>query len=142
TGPGATQQLVVLARYSDGTTEDVTDRCLFSSSDNGVAQVNSSGMATAVGQGETPVMVRCGGRVAVAVIGATTQPPQPATAYPDIRSEHRTTQRVRDTEPPRAYPTSNPVDECVYPKLRALHIRPSPLCSDEAFLRRAYLDLI
>ena len=41
--PGAEQQIVVRARYSDGRVRDVTRWTRFSSSDEGVASVNDSG---------------------------------------------------------------------------------------------------
>src|SRR5262249_11919759 len=37
-------------------------------------------------------------------------------------------------------PRSNYIDDLVNAKLQALRIPPSPLCTDEEFIRRAYLD--
>lgn len=119
-GAGQKQQLVVLAKYSDGTTEDVTHVCLFSSNDEGVAEVDRGAEVTAVNQGEAPIMVRYAGLLATALVGVTTQPEIPG--FPRIASD-------------------NLVDRFVFPKLQALHIQPAPLCSDEEFLRRAYLDV-
>ena len=39
-------------------------------------------------------------------------------------------------------PESNFIDREVFAKLRTLRMNPSPLCADEVFLRRAYLDLL
>ena len=49
---------------------------------------------------------------------------------------------------PKAFPTllasappANYIDELVATKLRNLRIEPSPICSDEVFLRRATIDI-
>ncbi|MBM3459653.1 MAG: DUF1549 domain-containing protein, partial [Armatimonadetes bacterium] len=118
--PGETQQLVVLVRFSNGEERDVTEQATFASNDEGVATVDSGGIVTAVGQGEAPILVRWAGLVTAAVVGATTRAP------------------VRDFP---AVHTANPVDRWVFPKLRALRVRPSEPASDSEFLRRAYLDL-
>jgi hypothetical protein len=39
-------------------------------------------------------------------------------------------------------PSHNYVDDEVFAKLRAMRMQPSELCSDNVFIRRAYLDLI
>src|SRR5207237_4296785 len=39
-----------------------------------------------------------------------------------------------------ASPRHNFIDDLVLKKLQALHIPPSPVCTDSEFLRRAYLD--
>src|SRR5262249_35822337 len=41
-----------------------------------------------------------------------------------------------------AVPEANAIDHHVFAKLRALHLLPSPLCSDSVFLRRVYLDTL
>src|ERR1035437_10350947 len=46
---------------------------------------------------------------------------------------------------PKPFPklaANNRIDELVYNKLKAMGVPPSPLATDEAFLRRAYLDAI
>lgn len=117
---GETRRLQVLARYSDGAAEDVTSLSLFQSNDSGVAEVDSSGLVTAAGDGEAAVMVRYAGAVTAAVVRAAMRPPV------------------------RGFPASpqHPVDRHIYARLKALRLRPPPLCSDEEFLRRSYLDLI
>src|SRR5207248_7806537 len=52
------QQLAVVARFADGTTRDVTDLAVFSSSDERVAEVSDAGLAERKGFGETSVLVR------------------------------------------------------------------------------------
>ncbi|MBN8217059.1 MAG: DUF1553 domain-containing protein [Spirochaetes bacterium] len=44
-------------------------------------------------------------------------------------------------EKPGAVPKANKIDELVFSQLDALGIKPTYLCSDEVFIRRAYLDL-
>src|SRR5438132_9519604 len=39
-------------------------------------------------------------------------------------------------------PCNNYIDEHIFAKLRTLRMNPSELCSDEVFVRRAYLDLL
>jgi len=120
TRPGERQRLRVLARYSDGRSEDVSGWCVFSSGDDSVAQVDAQGVVTASGQGEAPILVRYAGLITAAVVGATNGPP--VADFPKIAAE-------------------NPVDRYVYAKLRALRLRPAAPCSDAEFLRRASLDL-
>src|SRR5262245_5054117 len=43
---------------------------------------------------------------------------------------------------PSSKATSDAIDRLVLARLESLGIRPSPRCSDEVFLRRAFLDLI
>jgi hypothetical protein len=52
---GARQQLAVRAKYSDGTAADVTRWVKYSSSDEGVATVDDSGLVTMNGSGEAAV---------------------------------------------------------------------------------------
>lgn len=117
---GETQRLVALARFSDGTTQDVTAQATFVSNDEAVATVDGTGRVTAAGSGEAPILVRWAGLVTAATVGAVSYP-----AVPDFP----------------VVPESNPVDRFVFSKLRALHIPPAPPASDAEFLRRAALDL-
>jgi hypothetical protein len=57
------------------------------------------------------------------------------------------TARIIFLEPDPGFTWSNPpehndIDRHVFAKLRLLRMDPSPLCSDEEFLRRAFLDVI
>ncbi len=49
---------------------------------------------------------------------------------------------VRATEPPRDAAPQNKIDELVLARLAQLGIEPAEPCTDEVFLRRAYLDVI
>ena len=57
-GEGATQQMTVLAHYSDGTTRDVTPLTVFQSSNDVSAAVDEKGLVTAGPRGEAFMMAR------------------------------------------------------------------------------------
>jgi hypothetical protein len=57
-GEGATHQLTVRAKYSDGTDRDVTHLSVFMSSNDNSAKVTESGLITANQRGEAFVMAR------------------------------------------------------------------------------------
>jgi len=119
--PAHTQQLCVLAHYSDGTTRDITSLAVFTSSDEEVASVTEGGLVVGNDRGETAVIVR----------------------YLEfIESTFITF--VRDIEgfEWKQPPSNNYVDDLVYEKLKQLKYLPSGLCTDEEFLRRVYLDVI
>jgi hypothetical protein len=121
TTKGATLPLKVTALFSDGSREDVTALSVFSSNDDAVLKVSPAGLVTAQGgTGDAAIMVRYAGQFAGPVYGAT--------------------MHVPSTTP--AAPPTHPVDRAIYAKLRQLNIAPSSLCSDEEFIRRAYLDII
>lgn len=62
----ASQQLTATARFSDGTSRDVTGLAVFESNDKAMAEVTDSGRVTASGlPGRVAVMARYQGRVAV-----------------------------------------------------------------------------
>lgn len=112
----------VVATWSDGRQEDVTDLARFQSNNEGLASVDESGTVTA-GQspGVAAIMVSYLGQVDTLHVVI---PRQPAIdPYPQV-SEH------------------NFIDAHVYRRLKQLNIVPAELCSDAEFLRRVYLDLI
>jgi hypothetical protein len=117
---GMRQQLRVEAAYSDGATRDVTAWARFDTMDDGVVQVNSSGVAQAIGRGQAPIMVRFHGQAAISVFVVPFGPSPQLAGW-----THR-----------------NFVDELAARKFRELGIEPSPLCDDATFLRRAFLDCI
>jgi hypothetical protein len=119
--PGAEQQLIVTAVYSDGHTADVTRWAKFDSGDEGVAGVDSNGHVTMRGYGEAPVTVWYQSHVTFSRLR--------------IPFPHRLEQTVF-TKAPR----HNSIDDFILKHLAALHIPPSPQASDAEFMRRAYLD--
>lgn len=118
--PGQTQQLAVVAVWSDGKREDVTGTAQFDALNDSVAAVTPAGMVSAKGAGETHVMVRFGGRAEVAQV---TLPFAKLTAFPDT-------------------PANNFIDAKLLAKWKQLGLTPSPLSADAEFLRRLYLDAI
>ena len=119
--PGAEQQLLLRARYSDGHTEDVTRWAKFSSTDAGVASVDDLGKVKMVGSGEAAVTVWYQSQVGFARLGV---------AHPNQIAE----------EVFRASPRNNFIDDLVIQKLAALRIPPSGSADDSTFIRRAFLD--
>ena len=123
TGPGATHQLIATAKYTDGTSRDVTHLVQYSSNNPDVVQVSSEGKIKALQAGETAVMVRTLGQAVASKIYV----PQPLLA--------------KGASPQRIQP-HNYIDEHVFAKLERLNLTPAGVSSDEHFLRRVYLDAI
>jgi Protein of unknown function (DUF1553)/Protein of unknown function (DUF1549)/Bacterial Ig-like domain (group 2) len=123
TGAGATHQLIATAKYTDGTSRDVTHLVQYSSNNADVVQVSADGKVKALQAGETAIMVRTLGQAVASKIYV----PQPVPAK---------------TASPQKTPTHNYIDEHVFAKLERLHLTSSALSSDEHFLRRVYLDTI
>jgi hypothetical protein len=119
--PGAEQQLIVLAVYSDGHTADVTRWAKFDSGDEGVATVDNDGNVTMHGYGEAPVTVWYQSHVAFSRLR--------------IPFPHKLGEAVFLKAPRHNY-----IDDLVLNHLRVLHIPPSPPAGDSEFIRRAYLD--
>ncbi len=115
--PGGEQQVLVVANYSDGHTEDATRWAKYSSSDESIAGVDDGGHVKMRAPGETAVTVWYQSQVAFARL---------AVPYPN---------RVT-TQAPRV----NFIDDLVAAKLKALHIPASEPASDSEFLRRLSLD--
>ncbi|HKB39099.1 MAG TPA: DUF1549 domain-containing protein [Gemmataceae bacterium] len=118
--PSRFQQIAVLAKYSDGTVRDVTRLTNFSSSDSAVAEVSNTGLVEFSQAGEVAILCR----------------------YLDIME----TVRFTYLEPRPGFKWPNPaennyVDKHIFAKLKLLSIPPSDVCTDEEFVRRAFLDL-
>jgi hypothetical protein len=118
--PGDQQQLVVLAHYNDGRTEDVTHWAKFNSTSEVVAQVDEQGRLKVMGAGKGAVVAWFASRVAIASLIVPTDTTVPAKAYANF-------------EP------SNLIDEILLEEWQALGLAPSATCSDATFLRRASL---
>jgi hypothetical protein len=67
--PGAEQQIVVRAKYSDGRLRDVTRWVRYGSSDEGVASVDDSGHVKMNGSGEAAITLWYASRVLYARMG-------------------------------------------------------------------------
>jgi hypothetical protein len=114
-------QISVKAELSDGTVEDVSALALYSSNDDGLAEVDAAGTVTLRRRGLTAIMVRYSGQVAAVRVGIPFQ---------DSTSE------------PIAFPAQNFIDQSVLAELQRLRLPPSPLSSDSEFFRRLHLDVI
>jgi Protein of unknown function (DUF1553)/Protein of unknown function (DUF1549) len=118
--PAETQRIVVRARFSDGTDRDVTRFTVFLSNNDAAATVDEQGLATGKGPGEAFILARYD-KFASGV---------PIIIRPGTEFHSPATLAV------------NYIDTLVHAKLDLLNIVPSEVCSDETFLRRAYIDLI
>ncbi|MBY0459688.1 MAG: DUF1549 domain-containing protein, partial [Gemmataceae bacterium] len=114
------QQLAVYAHYSDGSVEDVTRRAQYESNDTDVATVTEAGLVNTLNiTGQAAVMARFSGQVTV--FRASVPRPGAAAKF--------------------EFKEQTVVDKFTTKKWKELNIAPSELCSDEVFIRRAYLDL-
>jgi hypothetical protein len=113
------QQLVVTAKYSDGSMRDVTRSSIFEVNDEEVGEVDLNGHVVVFEQpGDLGIMIRFQSKVAVfrgiVPLGA------PVDHLPD---------------------PSNYVDKHIFTKLKAVGMPPSELSTDSTFIRRVSLDL-
>ncbi len=118
---GEREPLRAVARWEDGTSEDVTGLCRFTTNDEAIATIDAEGLVTAGDAGDTHVVVSYDN----AVIPVPVLRPVSELAgerYPQVA-------------------TSTEVDALVIAKLSKLGILPSGICSDADFLRRVSLDL-
>jgi len=119
-GPKTSQKLNVLASYSDGTNRDVTHLAYFITSNATSAEVSQEGVVTADSRGEAFIIAR----FETHTVGSQfiVLPKDLKYTWPNS-------------------PENNYVDTLIHNKLKKLRITPSELCTDEEFLRRAYLDI-
>jgi hypothetical protein len=116
---GSEQQLVVYARYSDGSVQDVTRGALYEANDKDLADASETGYIKFFDQpGDVAIMVRY--QAKVAVFNATIPLGAPVDTLPA---------------------TNNFIDEIVFRKLKAVGMPPSAVCDDSTFLRRATVDI-
>jgi len=113
-------QLSVIAKWADGTREDVTDLCRFQSNDDQIAAITEEGVVESGSPGDTHVVVFYDNAVV------------PVTVIRPVSD--KTGNRYPQT------PTPTPIDQLVVDRLKKLGIVQSDLCTDEEFLRRASLD--
>ncbi len=99
----------------------MTRQAAYDVNDPGRAEVSADGRVISTGPGEVVVAVRyLGGR---GVSRLAFLPDRPGFSWDES-------------------PGENPIDLAVFPRLKALKIRPSDPAGDSAFLRRAYLDAL
>lgn len=116
---GDSQQLVVIARYSDGSTRDVTRMTQLTSNDAEMAEVSPGGLVK-THEATGTVAVMCIFQGHVDVFRATLPLGVEVTNLPE---------------------PANYVDELVFQQLKRLGLPPSELCDDSTFLRRATIGI-
>jgi uncharacterized protein DUF1549/uncharacterized protein DUF1553 len=119
-GEGSAQRMTVRAKYSDGTDRDVTSLARFMTNNDVSAKIDEDGRVTAGQRGEAYVFAR----FATFTVGS-----QVIVIPKGLKYEWT------------KVPERNYVDALVFDKLKKLRILPSELCTDEVFLRRAFLDI-
>ncbi len=120
---GDAQQVLILAHFSDGRTEDVTSWAKFTSTNQTVCQVDDIGKVKITGNGEGSISAWY---LSKTVLGTVQVPYETHLAADTFAKADR----------------HNMIDDLVLAKLERLNIPPSPLCSDADYLRRASLDTI
>lgn len=118
-GPANSQQLAVVAHFSDGTRKDVTRLTSFHASDSEIASVLPNGRVLFHKTGVIAIVCR----------------------YQIISSVKLT---YVDNDVKFVWPNppvTNLIDHLVFSQLKRLQMPPSELCTDNVFLRRAYLDV-
>lgn len=113
------QQLKVTARYSDGSSRDVTHMALYEANDKSMAEADHHGHVKTLDiPGNVAVMVRYSGLVSVFSVSIPLGAPV-------------------ETLPPE----KNFIDRYVFANLKQIGVPPSVLCDDSTFLRRVSLDI-
>ena len=116
--------MLVRATFSDGRVIDVTDRTSFQSNESAIVAIAADGVATAGPlPGEAALMARYMDKIAVCQVAIPLPGEAPEGVYEQL-------------------PRRNFIDALVWEKLESLGVTPSDICSDETFVRRAYLDVL
>ncbi len=116
--------LKVTAKYSDGSTRDVTALADYISSEKAIASVDEAGKVKASTEsGETVIVARYMGQVAISRVDVPAEKLLPAERYAKL-------------------PVRNEIDKLIYARLQKVGYLPSDTCSDAEFLRRTSLDAI
>ena len=120
----SSQQLLVTAHYSDGTTRDVTRLSDFVANETEIAQVSEEGLVRVNNlSGEGVVVARYMGFVDASHVTVPAEKTLPKERYAKL-------------------PVNNYIDKLAYVQFRKLGLYPSELCTDAEFLRRSSLDAI
>ena len=114
-------QLRVRAHFQNDSIRDVTDLCVFTSSDAPSVPVNANGLVRFKKTAEASILVRYLDQIGSLRLAYVE--PDPGFAF-------------------QSPAPTNFVDELVFAKQREMQLLPAPVASDEVFLRRVHLDLI
>jgi hypothetical protein len=118
--PARWRQLAVRATFADGSVRDVTRLTVFSSSDVAIATVTTTGLVEFAQPGEVAILCRY--LDTLASVRLSYLKPRPGFRWPNP-------------------PENNYIDTHTFAKLKLLSVSPSDLCTDQEFLRRAWMDL-
>lgn len=118
---GASRQFSVRAFFNDGHAEDVTRWAKFTAANGSVTQIDDNGKVQVVGHGEGAITAWYLSRIDFATV---------SVPYTNEVSAETFANALR----------RNFIDDLVIEKLRSLNLPPSPRCSNEEFIRRAFLD--
>ncbi len=113
-------RLATTAVFTDGTKRDVSRLAVYEPNDV-LTKAGIDGLLDRERAGETTVLVRYLNQQVPVTLNWV--PSREGWSWADV-------------------PTNNYVDELVFEKLKKISVQPSDLCSDEVFVRRAYLDLL
>ncbi len=120
-GKGQTEPLKVIAVWKDGTQEDVTVMCRYTTNDDMICSINEDGVVSSGEVGDSHVVVAYDKAVVpVPVLRPVSD--QTGDRYPQIAGR-------------------TDIDQHVIAKLRKMGIVPSDVCDDTEFLRRVSLDM-
>lgn len=119
-GAGSRQQMTVRASYSDGTDRDVTSLAVYMSNNDPVASIDKNGLIESGDRGAAFALARFD------VYSTTAQ----VIVIPD---------KIQYERPKLA--EANYIDTLVNENLHKLRIVPSEVCSDEVYVRRAFIDV-
>ena len=121
-GPGVEQvALKAIAHWADGTQEDVTELCRFTSNDDAIAAIDAHGVVTSAGAGDTHLVASYDKAVVPISVLRPNDLDRSGIAGPRQ--------------------STLPIDQLVLQKLGKLRIIPSDICNDYDFIRRASLDV-
>lgn len=121
--PGMQQQFVVRAKFSDGTSQDITRWAKYTDANSTVTAVDETGLVKVQGFGEGAVTAWYLSRLAIGHVTV----PYTNTLSPAVFAQA---------------PRRNFIDEITLRKLAELNLPPSPRATDAEFIRRAHLDTL
>ncbi len=129
--PGTKKQLKVTASFSDGSSRDVTQQSLYTSNEEGIADVSDQGVLQTQQQGGLfTVMVRFGGQI------ATLHGVVPMEL--DEAEQRVVTRHLAKLEKELA---ASEIDQLLLKQWQRLGIAPSPEVDDATFIRRVTIDI-
>ena len=119
---GEQSNLVIQARYSDGSVRDVTRWSRYETNDSTITESDKHGRITAVGSGKAAISVNYQGKFSAVEVVVPFAPTVDENVYATL-------------------PRTNYIDEILIHEWQRLRLIPSPVADDATFLRRAYLDI-